>query len=122
MARSLVKPRSLVKLNTMNKLVFITLLPWSLPLIATHDQTVEIDLGGLTCSFCVYGLKKNLEKHAEVEKAEISLKQNKARIHLIPNASVTVEGLKEVIKNAGFTSGIAQHYGREEHPCEAVAC
>ena len=90
--------------------------------MATHEQVVEFELSGLTCSFCVYGLKKNLEKHAEVEKADISLKQNKTRIYLTPGATVTIEELKEIIKDAGFASGESQHYGRAEHPCETVAC
>ena len=107
----------------MNKLlVCAALLFGSLSSMATHKQVVEINLSGLTCSFCVYGLKNNLEKHAEVEKAEISLKQNKTRIHLTSGATVTIEELKEIIKDAGFASGESQHYGRAEHPCETVAC
>lgn len=107
----------------MNKyLVCAALLIGSLSSMATHEQVVEIDLSGLTCSFCVYGLKKNLEKHDEVEKAEISLKQNKTRIHLTPGSTVTEEELKEIIKNAGFASGESQHYGRAEHPCDTMPC
>ena len=93
-----------------------------MPLMATHDQIVEIDLTGLSCSFCVYGLKKNLENHAEIEKSKISLKQNKARIHLKPGAKITTEEIREIIKDAGFASGSTQHYGRAEHPCETAAC
>jgi len=98
------------------------LLFFSLSSIAKHEQTVEIGLSGLTCSFCVYGLKKNLEKHDDVEKADISLKNNKTRIHLKPGATVTEEELKEIIKDAGFGSGDAQHIGRAEHPCESTPC
>jgi len=99
-----------------------TLLLFSLSVVAKHEQTVEIDLSGLTCSFCVYGLKKNLEKHDDVEKADISLKNNKTRIHLKPGATVTEEELKEIIIDAGFGSGESQHYGRAEHPCESTPC
>ena len=94
----------------------------SFPALATHEQIVEFELSGLTCSFCVYGLKKNLEKHKEVEKAYISLKQNKTRIYLTPGATVTIDELKEIIKDAGFASGESQHYGQAEHPCDTVAC
>lgn len=93
-----------------------------MPLMATHDQIVEIDLTGLSCSFCVYGLKKNLEKHPEIDNAKISLKQNKARVHLVPNAKITTEEIKEIIENAGFASGDSHHYGRAEHPCETAVC
>ena len=103
-------------------LLLLALIVCTASVMARHDQTVEIDLSGLSCSFCVYGLKKNLEKHAEIDKAEISLKQNKARIHLTPEASLTVEEIKEIITDAGFASGESQHYGRAEHPCETAAC
>lgn len=102
--------------------VMTTLHLFSLSVVAKHEQTVEIDLSGLTCSFCVYGLKKNLEKHDDVEKADISLKNNKTRIHLKPGATVTEEELKEIIIDAGFGSGESQHYGRAEHPCESTPC
>jgi len=110
-------------LKIMNKFfVCAVLLFCSLSSMATHEQVVEIDLSGLTCSFCVYGLKKNLEKHDDVEKADISLKQNKSRIHLKPGATVTEEELKEIIKDAGFGSGESQHYGRAEHSCDTTPC
>ena len=115
-------------LSIMNKFIMnkifacATLLLFSFSSMATHEQVVEIDLSGLTCSFCVYGLKKNLERHAEVEKADISLKQNKTRIHLKQGATVTEEELKEIIKDAGFGSGESQHYGRAEHPCDTTPC
>ena len=109
--------------KTMNRILLLSALFLCMtPLMATHDQIVEIDLSGLSCSFCVYGLKKNLEKHADIEKSEISLKQNKARIHLAPGAKVTTEEIREIITNAGFASGESQHFGRAEHPCETAAC
>jgi|GEM_PF-1124668 len=102
--------------------IFAALLFFSLSSIAKHDQVVEIDLSGLTCSFCVYGFKKNLEKHEDVEKADISLKQNKTRIYLKPGATVTEDELKGIIKDAGFGSGESQHYGKAEHPCDSTPC
>lgn len=99
----------------MKILLFTTLLFLSFPSMAKHEQTVEIDLSGLACSFCVYGLKKNLEDHADVERADISLKNSKTRIHLKKGATVTEEELREIIKDAGFGSGETQHYGRAEH-------
>ena len=113
----------IVMVNMMTRaLLLIALFFCMTSLMATHDQIVEIDLSGLSCSFCVYGLKKNLEKHAQIDKAEISLKNNKARIHLLSGATVTTDEIEEIIKNAGFASGESQHYGRAEHPCETAAC
>lgn len=98
------------------------LLLCSLSLLATHDQVVEIDVKGLTCSFCIYGLQDNLEEHTDIEQAEISIKQSKARIHLTPKATITLEEIREIIKDAGFESGDYKQYGHEEHPCETATC
>lgn len=98
------------------------LLLCSLSLLATHTQIVEIDVKGLTCSFCIYGLQDNLEEHPDIEQADISIKQSKARIHLTPKSTITLEEIREIIKDAGFESGDYQHYGNEEHPCETSAC
>ena len=107
----------------MNKyLIFLTLFFISSFVFATHEPIVEFELSGLTCSFCVFGLKKNLEKHTEVEKADISLKHNKARVHLSPGAKVTVEELEAIIKDAGFASRKSRQYGRAEHQCETADC
>ena len=111
------------KLGILKILIFCTgLYLCSLILLAAHDQVVEIDVKGLTCSFCIYGLQDNLEKHPDVEQAEISIKRSKARIRLIPNATITVEEIREIIKDAGFASGDYQHHGHEEHPCETAPC
>lgn len=98
-----------------NIIIFAVLLCFIFPAIAAHKQVVEVNLSGLTCSFCVYGLKKNLEKHADVERAEISLKHNKTRIHLKSGATVTQDELREIIKDAGFGAGESQLVERAEH-------
>lgn len=98
-----------------NTLIFAVLLCFSFPAIADHKRVVEVNLSGLTCSFCVYGLKKNLEKHTDVERADISLKHNKTRIHLKPSAKITQEEIKEIITDAGFGAGESQLVERAEH-------
>ncbi len=70
------------------------------------DETVlEIDIEGMTCPFCVYGLEKELGKLTEVEEVLISLKSNKARLILKEGAHIDSDTLREVVLTVGFTPG-----------------
>ncbi len=70
------------------------------------DETVlEIDIKGMTCSFCVYSLEKELGKLSEVEEVLISLKLNKARLTLKEGAHINSDTLQEVVLQAGYTPG-----------------
>ncbi len=73
----------------------------------TH-QVVEINVNGMTCPFCVYGLSKNLGKVAGVAKADASLEQKKVRIVLTPDKQPEIDLYKKIIIDAGFTPGEAQ--------------
>ena len=85
------------------------------PVFATHQQTVEIDVKGMTCGFCVYGLKKTLEKLAGVDAVDVSLQQKKVRVRAAPDTVLDERLLHEAIEKSGFTSAGKPHYGREEH-------
>ena len=70
------------------------------------DETVlEIDINGMTCSFCVYSLEKELGKLSEVKQVLISMKSNKARLTLKDGAHIEPDTLQQVVLNAGYTPG-----------------
>lgn len=85
------------------------------PVFATHQQVIEIEVKGMTCGFCVYGLKKKLGKLTGVDTVEVSLAQKKARVRAAPDAVLDERSLREAIERSGFTVGDELHYGREEH-------
>ena len=105
----------------MLKLVFSVLLIGVLSLTmsfvkAEHTNIVEMEVQGMTCPFCVYGLKKKLEKLPDIKQADVSLKENKVRLTLEPGVKLN-EGLyQETIKNSGFTSDGLSHFVLEAHP------
>lgn len=79
-------------------------------------QVVYIDVQGLTCPFCVYGLAKNLGKVTGVAKAEVNLDEHRARIELKPGQQPDVEQYRQIIRDAGFTPGKAYVHGEEGKP------
>ena len=86
------------------------------PVFATHQQVIEMEVRGMTCGFCVYGLKKQLNKLENVDSVEVSLKQKKVRVSAVQGAALDERRLREAIERSGFTAGSEPHYGRAEHP------
>lgn len=65
-------------------------------------EVVEVDVHGMTCAFCVYAVQRNLNKLPDVEKAEVSLKLKKVRIHG-KEAGLDLERVRQAIVDSGFT-------------------
>ena len=67
-----------------------------------HARTVEIDVHGMTCAFCVDALERKFEKMESISKVEISLKQKKVRLETDEN-SPSIEIIKQTVLDSGFT-------------------
>jgi len=72
---------------------------------AAERETVEIEVNGMTCQFCVYGTEKNLGKLPGVEQANVSLDKKLARIVMAPGEHADLEAINKAIVDAGFTPG-----------------
>ncbi|MBM3105865.1 heavy-metal-associated domain-containing protein [Pseudomonas sp. V1] len=103
-------------MKTLNMKSLLTLL--CLPLLAwgIQRQVIEIEVRGLTCPFCVYGLSQNLNKVPGVDKAEVDLDARRARIQLSPGQTPNIEQFKAIIRDAGFTPGEARVRSEELNP------
>jgi len=87
----------------MKKLILVLTLLGSPALYAQAGDVIEIGVSGLTCPFCVDGLDRNLEKLDGVSNADVSLKNNKARIIMKPGVKANIKAIKAAIIDAGFT-------------------
>jgi copper chaperone CopZ len=88
-------------------------LAFSGPALAASQEVLEIDISGMTCSFCVYGVEKNLGKLPGVDNVEVSLEANKARVIMEPGESADEDSIRECILDAGFTPGEARRYTKD---------
>lgn len=66
-------------------------------------KEVEIRIDGLSCPFCVFGLKQQMKKLEAIDRLNISLKNSLARITLKEGSSLNIEDLKNAVKDAGFS-------------------
>ena len=63
------------------------------------EQTLSIK--GMSCQNCVRHVKEALEEISGVQKAEVDLEANKARIET--DSPLTQEQLSKVLEDAGYT-------------------
>ncbi|MCH8485226.1 MAG: heavy-metal-associated domain-containing protein [Candidatus Cyclonatronum sp.] len=63
------------------------------------EDTLSIRVEGMTCNGCSSRLKKQLEKHPQIEKAEVDHTNGIAMIA----GKVTEEMVAEIVEASGFT-------------------
>jgi len=84
------------------------------PVLADSREVLEIEVDGMTCAFCVYGVEKNLGKLAGVEEVAVSLESKKARVVMKVGKSLDENKIREVIRDAGFTPAESHQYTAEK--------
>ncbi len=73
-----------------------------LQLQSVWSRTVEIDVHGMTCAFCVDGLQRKFRRMQAVSKVQVSLKLKKVRLVTEENQP-DLATLKQTVIDAGFT-------------------
>lgn len=65
-------------------------------------RTLEIEVHGMTCAFCVDSLQRIFNKNQLVKRVDISLEQKKVRLVTEGNLP-TEETIRKMVLDAGFT-------------------
>ncbi|MBL4671833.1 MAG: heavy-metal-associated domain-containing protein [Arenicella sp.] len=66
------------------------------------SESLEIDINGMTCAFCVDSLQRKLSKLPEVAQVDVSLKNKKVRVDT-GKEKADIEAIKQAIVDSGFT-------------------
>jgi copper chaperone CopZ len=101
-------------MKTLLKTGIITLLTFAIFLVATTNVNaqsksetektyIKINVDGLSCPFCAYGLEKKLKKIKTVSDIEIFLEEGIAVFSVSKDQKPTKEILEKVVIDAGFT-------------------
>lgn len=64
---------------------------------------VSVQVDGLSCPFCAYGLEKKLRKVENVARFDIQVAQGRAVIEPKPGTSVDLAALEQAVRDGGFT-------------------
>ncbi len=70
---------------------------------SSFSRTIEVDVHGMTCSFCVNALEKKFKQESYVTKVEVSLKLKKLRITSESDTMPSLEDVKQGVLDSGFT-------------------
>ncbi len=68
-----------------------------------QNKQVQVQVDGLSCPFCAYGLEKKLKNIDGVASLKIDIDQGMAILTVSENKSITEEEIRKVVKQAGFT-------------------
>lgn len=80
--------------------VLLFLMIWTGIILAS--ETIEVNINGMTCAFCVDAVQRNLLKLPDIAQVEVSLEKHQIRIVSGENA-VDIERVKQTILDSGFT-------------------
>lgn len=64
---------------------------------------VKLEVDGLACPFCAYGLEKKLKKLDGVSAVEVQIEDGFVLLTLDEGADVTEEKIRNAVVDAGFT-------------------
>ena len=70
--------------------------------ITVFSATLEVDINGMTCAFCVDSLQRKLGKLPEITQVDVSLKNKKVRIDT-GDEKADIDAIKQAIIDSGFT-------------------
>ena len=77
------------------------LLALSLGAVAVAE-TIEVEVQGLTCAFCVDSLQRQLKKLPDIERVDVSLKSRKVRI-VSQGERIDTDQISKIVIDSGFT-------------------
>lgn len=86
----------------MKKLLFSALFLIILFEPSAFARILEIEVHGMTCSFCVDSLERKFKKMDSVLKVDVSLKLKKVRLETKKNTP-SLEAIKKAVIDTGFT-------------------
>ncbi len=77
------------------------------------DTHYLVQVDGMNCPFCAYGIEKQLEKLDGVENVETELALGQVSVEVADGVTLSEETVREVIRDAGFTfTRMTQHKDR----------
>ncbi len=69
------------------------------------EGKVTIEVDGLACPFCAYGLEKNLKQIEGVESIDINIDEGSVLLGIAEGKQISENVVLKKIKAAGFTPG-----------------
>lgn len=65
-------------------------------------EAYVLQVDGLACPYCGYGVEKQFQKRDGVERTDIDIENGVVIVHVAPGTSFSDEQLRQIIHDAGF--------------------
>lgn len=73
------------------------------PLAHAGSAVYSLQVDGLACPFCAYGIEKKLSAIDGVEKIDIDIKEGQVIVTMTDGASLSEQRARQAVTDAGFT-------------------
>ena len=83
-------------------LMVLVLLLWNLAALAAGKQ-YALQVDGLACPFCAYGIEKKLGAIEGVVKLDVDIQQGRVLVTMTKDAQLSEQTARDKVKDAGFT-------------------
>lgn len=91
-----------ISISTATAAFLLVLAP---PPAQAQVRQATVDVAGMACPFCAYGLEKRLRKVEGVDSVEVELKEGRATLNVGEGSSIDLPAVVEAVHEAGFTPG-----------------
>ncbi len=71
---------------------------------ANKNRKIKIEVEGLSCPFCAYGLEKKLKNLEGVKNMEIDFNEGIVSLTIQNSKTISDKQIKQVVINSGFTT------------------
>lgn len=98
-----------MKRNNLLKVLLTIVILFIIPVSAqnksdsTNEQYVKLEVEGLACPFCAYGLEKKINKIDGVKNFHVDIKDGYVTFNIPKENKVDKEELKNIVADAGFS-------------------
>ncbi len=91
----------------MKKILFtLVLMILTAPFGAAQVKKVNVEVDGLSCPFCAFGLEKRLSKVEGIRDVKIFVDEGRAELEARQDEFVDLEEIEPAVRKAGFTPRI----------------
>lgn len=66
---------------------------------------IVVEVAGMSCPFCAYGIEKKFVEREEVDSVFVALKESEVRLWLKPGEALSNDEVRATVDKAGFTPG-----------------
>lgn len=70
-----------------------------------NRKYVKVEVEGMACPFCAYGLEKQLKKIKGAKEVYIDIQEGSATFHVPGKSDISKEKLDKIVRDAGFKPG-----------------